>query len=200
MIRVVLADDEDLLRSALASLLALEDDIDIVAQARDGDEAVRLVAEHRPEAVLLDLEMPGRDGVSAAEAIVSDAGGPRVVLVTRHARPGVLTRALKAGVHGFLPKSTPAERLADVIRAVVAGERYVDPTIAAQALTLDCPLTERELDALRLTREGLSVLEIGERLHLAHGTIRNYLSSAIAKTHTANRHAAARHAADQGWL
>lgn len=200
MIRIVLADDEELLRGALASLLSLEVDLEIVAQAADGADAAALVAEHRPDVVLMDLEMPGTDGVEAAGIITASQAPTRIVIVTRHARPGVLSRALKAGVHGFVPKSTPAERLADVIRAVAGGERYVDPRIAADALTLDCPLTDRELDALRLTRDGLSVVEIGERLHLAHGTIRNYLSNAITKTQTANRHAAARHASDQGWL
>lgn len=200
MIRVVLADDEEMLRGALASLLSLEDDLEIVAQAADGAEAVRLAGEHRPDVVLMDLEMPGTDGIEAAAALAQNPDPPMVVIVTRHARPGVLTRALKAGVQGFVPKSSPAEQLAEVIRAVVSGQRYVDPRIAADALALDCPLTERELEALRLTRDGLSVLEIGERLHLAHGTIRNYLSNAISKTQTSNRHAAARHAADQGWL
>ncbi|GLZ40268.1 response regulator transcription factor [Actinokineospora sp. NBRC 105648] len=198
MIRVVLADDEDLIRGALAALLELEADITVVAQVSDGDAAVAAVAEHAPDIAVLDLEMPRRDGVAAAAAI---GPGTPVVLVTRHARPGVLKRALAAGVRGFVPKTTPASRLASILRDVHAGGRYVDSEIAASALTEDnCPLTTRELEVLRLTRAGGSVLDIASNIHLAHGTVRNYLSSAMAKLHVTSRHDAARIAWEEGWI
>ncbi|GAA4417133.1 DNA-binding response regulator [Actinokineospora soli] len=198
MIRVVLADDEDLIRGALAALLELEGDITVVAQARDGDAAVAAVAEHRPDIAVLDLEMPGRDGVDVTAAI--DRSIP-VVLVTRHARPGVLKRALAAGVRGFVPKTTPASRLAAILRDVHAGGRYVDSDIAASALTEDaCPLTSRELDVLRHTRRGGSVQDVAAAVNLANGTVRNYLSSAMAKLGVSSRHDAARVAWEEGWI
>jgi two-component system response regulator DesR len=154
VIRIVLADDEDLIGGALAALLELEDDIAVVAQARDGDAAVQAVTKHRPDIAVFDLEMPGRDGVRAAEA-VRDFPDLVVVLVTRHARPGVLKRALAAGVRGFVPKTTPASRPASILRDVHAGSRYVDSDIAAAGLTEGaCPLTVRELEVLRHALRG----------------------------------------------
>ena len=200
MIRVVLADDETLLRRAIASLLDLTDEIEVVAQAPDGLEAVALVAEHEPDVVLLDLEMPGLDGIDAAVRILESRPEQAVVLLTRHGRPGVLKRALAAGVRGFLPKSVDPDELARVVVHVHGGRRWIDADISAAAMIDDCPLTERELDALRLTAEGFSVREIGARLHLASGTVRNYLSAAMQKTGTSSRHAAARTARERSWL
>ena len=200
MIRVVLADDETLLRRAIASLLDLTDEIEVVAQASDGVEAVALALRHEPDVVLLDLEMPGLDGVEAARQILEQRPEQAVVLLTRHGRPGVLKRALAAGVRGFLPKSVDPDELARVVVHVHGGRRWIDADISAAAMIDDCPLTERELDALRLTTEGFSVREIGVRLHLASGTVRNYLSSAMQKTGTSSRHAAARTARERSWL
>ncbi|MCK2217040.1 response regulator transcription factor [Actinomadura sp. ATCC 31491] len=200
MIRLLLADDEDLLRSALSALLELEDDLTVVAEAADSAEAVRLARRHAPDIAVLDLEMPPADGLRAAEEIRA-ATAAKVVLVTRHARPGVLRRALAAGVSGFVPKTTPAEKLAEIIRAVAAGRRYVDPDIAASALTEDdCPLTARELEVLRASRGGASVREIAAEVHLAPGTVRNYLSAAMAKLGVTSRHAAAHRAWEEGWI
>ncbi|MGW0481119.1 response regulator transcription factor [Nonomuraea sp. NPDC003214] len=200
MIRLLIADDEDLLRGALAALLGLEEDLAVVAEAATSTDAVRLAREHRPDIAVLDLEMPPADGLRAAETIRAELP-TRIVLVTRHARPGVLRRALAAGVSGFVPKTTPATKLAEIIRAVAAGRRYVDPDIAASALTEDaCPLTDRELEVLRASRTGASVNEIAERVRLAPGTVRNYLSSAMAKLGAGSRHAAAHRAWEEGWI
>ncbi len=200
MIRILLADDEDMLRGALAALLELEADITVVAEASTSIDAVRLAIEHRPDIAVLDLEMPPTDGLRAAEEIRS-ALPTRIVLVTRHARPAVLRRALSVGVSGFVPKTTAATRLAEIIRDVAAGRRYVDPEIAASALTEDsCPLTERELEVLRASRTGASVNEIAARVHLAPGTVRNYLSAAMTKLGVSSRHAAAHRAWEEGWI
>lgn len=201
MIRLLLADDEHLLRSALAALLALEDDLTVVAEAATSTEAVRLALEHRPDIAVLDLEMPPTDGLRAAEEIRAARKDIHVVIVTRHARPAVLRRALAAGVRGFVPKTTPAARLAEILRDIAAGRRYVDPDIAASALTEDdCPLSERELEVLRAARTGASVAEIAAQVHLAQGTVRNYLSAAMSKLGATTRHAAAHHAWQQGWI
>ncbi|MFD8563870.1 response regulator transcription factor [Streptosporangium canum] len=200
MIRLLIADDEDLIRGALAALLALEDDLDVVAEAATTTDAVRLARERRPDIAVLDLEMPPADGLRAAQAIRSELP-TRIVLVTRHARPGVLRRALAAGVSGFVPKTTPATRLAEIIRDVAAGRRYVDPDIAASALSEDdCPLSERELEVLRASRTGASINEIAAQVHLAPGTVRNYLSAAMAKLGAGSRHAAAHRAWEEGWI
>ncbi|MFD0307423.1 DNA-binding response regulator [Streptomyces sp. NPDC127119] len=200
MIRLLIADDEDLLRSALVALLGLEHDLTVVAEAATTTDAVRLAREHRPDIAVLDLEMPPTDGLRAAEEIRA-ALPTRIVLVTRHARPAVLRRALTAGVRGFVPKTTSAAVLAGIIRDIAAGRRYVDPDIAASALTEDdCPLTDRELEVLRAARTGASVVEIAAAVHLAPGTVRNYLSAAMAKLGTPTRHAAAHHAWQQGWI
>lgn len=201
MIRLLLADDEDLLRGALAALLALEDDLTVVAEASTSTDAVRLALEHRPDIAVLDLEMPPTDGLRAAGEIRDALRDTDVVIVTRHARPAVLRRALAAGVRGFVPKTTPAARLAEILRDIAAGRRYVDPDIAASALTeADCPLSERELEVLRAARTGASVAEIAAQVHLAQGTVRNYLSAAMSKLGASTRHAAAHHAWQQGWI
>lgn len=200
-IRLLVADDEQLIRGALEALLGLEPDIEIVAGADDGAMAVELALGLLPDVCLLDLEMPRADGIEAAERIIAHAPDTRVIIVTRHARPGVLRRALAARIAGFVPKSTPASELADVIRDVAAGKRYIDPEIAAAALTAGrCPLTDRELDVLRATRSSSSVQEIADRLFLSTGTVRNYLSAAMTKLGAANRRDAAEHAWQQGWI
>ncbi len=200
MIRLLLADDEDLIRGALASLLDLEDDLQVVAQAATTTDAIALARQHRPDIAILDLEMPPADGLHAAETIRAELP-TRIVLVTRHARPGVLRRALAAGVVGFVPKTTPASQLADILRRIANGNRYVDPDIAASALTeSDCPLTERELEVLRAARTGDSVQTIASHLHLAPGTVRNYLSSAMTKLDVPSRHAATYRAWEEGWI
>lgn len=199
-IRLLVADDEHLIRGALIALLNLEPDIEVVASAANGAEAIELALETSPDVCLLDLEMPEADGLEAASRILASVS-TRVVIVTRHARPGVLRRALASRVSGFVPKSTPAEELANVIRDVAAGRRYIDPEIAATALTAErCPLTDRELDALRYSRSTMSVQQIAERLHLAPGTVRNYLSSAMTKLNASSRHEAAEIAWQQGWI
>jgi two-component system, NarL family, response regulator DesR len=201
VIRLLVADDETLVREALAVLLGLEPDITVIAQADNGADAVTLAETRLPDIAVLDLEMPPQDGLWAAERIREANPGVKVMLVTRHARPGVLRRALAAGVSGFVPKTTPAERLAQIIRDIAQGRRYIDPEIAATALTEDrSPLTERELDLLRATRGGGTVEEIAAQLHLAPGTVRNYLSTAMRKLDKRTRHAAAQYAWEQGWI
>ena len=200
MIRLLLADDEDLIRGALTSLLNLEPDLQVVAQSSTTTGAVALAREHQPDIAVLDLEMPPADGLHAAETIRTELS-TQVVLVTRHARPGVLRRALAAGVAGFVPKTTPANQLADILRSIADGHRYVDPDIAASALTeSDCPLTAREVDVLRAARTGDSIQAIAEHIHLAPGTVRNYLSSAMTKLDVPSRHAATYRAWEEGWI
>ncbi|WP_313407075.1 response regulator transcription factor [Aeromicrobium sp.] len=198
MIRVVVVDDEEMIRSAIVALLALEEDLDVVGEAANGADGLDLVRDQRPDVVLLDLEMPPTDGIEVATQIEAPI---RSVLMTRHARPGVLRRAMAAGIAGFVPKSSPVSALAQVIREVAAGRRYVDSEVAAAALDAEaCPLSERELDALRLTRRHAAVADIATTLHLAEGTVRNYLSSAMTKTGTSSRHEAAEHAYEHGWI
>lgn len=199
-IRLLIADDEHLIRGAMEALLGLEPDIEVVASADNGVTAATLALATTPDICLLDLEMPQADGLEAAAKILSSVN-TRVIIVTRHARPGVLRRALASKVSGFVPKSTPAQELAHVIRDVAAGKRYIDPEIAAAALTAErCPLTDRELDALRVSRSTTSVADIAQQLHLAPGTVRNYLSSAMMKLNAASRHEAAERAWQQGWI
>ncbi|MEV7800049.1 response regulator transcription factor [Microbacterium foliorum] len=199
-IRIVLADDEQLLRYALGALLSLDGVITVVGEAADGAEAVTAVLRERPDVLVIDLEMPETDGLHAVEAILRDAPDQKILMLTRHARPGVLRRALKAGVRGFMSKSADPELIADVIRRLHEGGRWIDHDILEASVIDDSPLTERELDALRETQEGHSIKEIAARLHLAPGTVRNYLSSAMQKTHTASRQDAARNARARGWL
>ncbi|MGO1975267.1 MAG: response regulator [Propionibacteriaceae bacterium] len=200
MIRVFLADDEDMLRSALVALLELEDTITVVGNGGTGRAALDHAPPDEVDVFVLDLEMPLLDGVDAANALIARDPSAAIVMITRHARPGILRSALAAGVRGFVPKNTSADQLARVIERVYAGGRYVDPDLAVTALGFDCPLTERELDVLRLTRRGDSIAEIAAGLSLAAGTVRNYLSDAIAKLGVSNRHAAARSAREHGWI
>ena len=200
MIRVLLADDEVMIRSALAALLRLEDDIDVVAECADGLQAVALAEKLTPDVCLLDLEMPGLDGVEVAERL-SRSVSTRCVVVTRHARPGVLRRALASGVAGFLPKSRGADEVAEVIRRVAAGARYVDPEIAADALSDErSPLTDRELDVLRAGRRGETTGQIAKALSLAPGTVRNHISAVLAKLHVTTRQQAVLMAEERGWI
>lgn len=200
MIRVLFADDGDLIRTALTTLLDLEDDIEVIASVSDGQAAVTKAVELRPDVCLLDLEMPGLDGVEAAEKIARSVS-TKSIIVTRHARPGVLRRAMAAGVAGFVTKSTPASELAEVIRAIAAGKRHVDPDIAASALTAErTPLTDRELDVLRVGRDAATVGDIAAELHLAPGTVRNYLSQAMRKLGVATRREASDVAWEEGWI
>lgn len=204
-IRVLLADDENLIRAALAQMLDLEDDLEVVAQAASGDEAVAMAVAHRPDVAVLDLQMPGTgasaDGIGVAEQIGGLVPGCGSVIVTSHGRPGHLKRALAAGVRGFLPKTTSAATLAAVVRTVHAGGRHVDPELAAEAIAAgDSPLTPREADVLELAADGAPVEEIAVRASLSPGTVRNYLSSAATKLGAANRHEAAAVARRMGWI
>ncbi|WP_277211283.1 response regulator transcription factor [Isoptericola croceus] len=197
---VVLADDEVLLRRALAALLPLEGDIAVLAEAGDGEEAVAATVAHRPDVLVVDLEMPGVDGLGAVTEIRRVLPDQVVLMLTRHARPGVLRQALRLGVQGFVSKSADPSHIASVVEALHGGGRWIDQDVSAAALIDDVPLTDRELDVLRVTRDGYSVAEIAARLHLAPGTVRNYLSSAMQKTQTRTRHEAARYAREHDWL
>ena len=200
MIRVLVADDEAMIRSAIAALLNLEDDIDVVAECANGTEAVDEAIRLAPDICLLDLEMPGLDGVEVAERL-SRLVATRCIVVTRHARPGVLRRALASGVAGFLPKSRGADEVAEVIRRVAAGARYVDPEVAADALSDErSPLTERELDVLRAGRRGETTGQIARALSLAPGTVRNHVSAVLGKLHVATRQQAVILAEERGWI
>ncbi|GAA1924766.1 response regulator transcription factor [Streptomyces sodiiphilus] len=200
-IRVLLADDEHLIRGALAALLSLEDDLRVVAEAASGPEALAMARAHRPDVAVLDLQMPGSDGVAVAASLRTEVSECRTMIVTGHGRPGHLKRALAAGVRGFVPKTVSAQRLAEIIRTVRSGNRYVDPELAADAISSgDSPLTAREAELLELAADGAPVAEIAQRARLAQGTVRNYLSAAAAKLHAENRHAAVRIARERGWL
>jgi two-component system response regulator DesR len=201
VIRVLLADDEHLIRSALATLLGLEPDVTVVAQAASGDEALAMARLHLPDVAVLDLQMPGPDGIAVAEQLRDLVPGCATLIVTGHGRPGHLKRALGAGVRGFLPKTVSADVLATVVRTVHGGGRYVDPELAAEAISAgDSPLTSREADVLELASDGAPVEEIAERASLSPGTVRNYLSSAASKLGASNRHEAVHVARRQGWI
>ncbi|WP_163548288.1 response regulator [Candidatus Frankia nodulisporulans] len=201
MIKVLLADDQHLVRGALAALLALEEDIEVVGQVGRGDEVVAQVTALHPDVVLMDVEMPGIDGLAAAAAVRATAPRTQVLVVTTFGRTGYLRRAMEAGALGFVVKDAPAEALADAIRRVARGERVVDPTLAAATLAGGAsPLTGRERDVLVAARDGATVADIAGRLFLSEGTVRNYLSAVIAKTNTRNRMEALRTAEEAGWL
>jgi two-component system response regulator DesR len=200
-IRLLLADDQALVRGALAALLDLEPDLQVVAEVGSGDAVVPAAREHRPDVALLDVEMPGLDGIEATRALREALPEVRVLIVTTFGRPGFLRRALQAGAGGFVVKDTPARQLADAVRRVHAGLRVVDPELATHSLVSgDSPLTARETDVLRAARDGAAVATIARALVLSEGTVRNHLSSAIGKTGTANRAEAARVAELNGWL
>jgi two-component system, NarL family, response regulator DesR len=200
-IRLLLADDQALVRGALAALLDLEPDLEVVAEVGSGDDVVSAATRVVPDVALLDVEMPGLDGIEATRAVKQAVPDLRVLIVTTFGRPGYLRRALKAGADGFVVKDTPARELADAVRRIHAGLRVVDPLLAADSLVAgESPLTSRETEVLRAARDGASVATVAGRLFLSQGTVRNHLSAAIGKTGSANRAEAVRVADENGWL
>jgi two-component system response regulator DesR len=200
-IRLLLADDQALVRGALSALLGLEPDLEVVAEVGAGDEVVPAALEHRPDVALVDVEMPGLDGIAATAELRSALPATRVLIVTTFGRPGYLRRALQAGASGFVVKDTPAPQLADAVRRVHAGLRVVDPALATDSLLAgESPLTARETEVLRAARDGSPVAVIAARLFLSDGTVRNHLSSAIGKTGATNRAEAVLTAENNGWL
>ncbi|MFN8097591.1 MAG: response regulator transcription factor [Dermatophilaceae bacterium] len=200
-ITVVLVDDQALVRGALAALLDLETDLSVIGEASTGAEAVAVVRSRAPDVVLMDVDMPGMDGIEATAALRAAGSAARVLIVTTFGRPGYLRRALQAGASGFVVKDTPARLLADAVRRVHAGMRVVDPALATDSLLAgESPLTPREADVLRAVRAGGSIADIARVVHLSEGTVRNHLSNAIGKTNARNRADAARIADDNGWL
>ena len=200
-VRVLLAEDQGMMRGALALLLGMEDDIEVVAQVSTGDAIVGAALLHRPDVALLDIELPGLSGLDAAAELRERVPGCRVLILTTFGRPGYLRRALESGAAGFLVKDGPVEELAAAIRRVLSGETVVDPALAAAALSAGPnPLTGRECDVLKASADGATVADIAGALHLSESTVRNYLSSAIGKTGTRNRAEAVREARQQGWL
>jgi two-component system response regulator DesR len=201
MIRVLLAEDQSMVREALATLLGLEEDIEVVAQVGRGDEVIAAARESGADVALLDIEMPGMTGLDAAAALRKALPGVRIVIVTTFGRPGYLRRAMESGADAFLVKDAPAAQLADAVRRVLRGERVIDPALAAAALAEGAdPLTPRERDVLRAAADGCANADIARALHLSEGTVRNYLSTAIQKTAARNRAEAVRIARERGWL
>ena len=201
MIRILLAEDQGMVRGALAALLAFEPDLEVVAQVSSGDEALAAAEQAQPDVAVLDIEMPGIDGIEAAARIRRALPECKTLILTTFGRPAYLRRAMEAGASGFLVKDAPAERLANAIRRAAAGERIVDPELAAATLQDgESALTPREREVLEAGADGSPVSEIARRLHLSEGTVRNYLSSAIGKTGARNRTEAWRIARDRGWL
>ncbi|MFE7115896.1 response regulator [Streptomyces sp. NPDC057654] len=201
MIRVLLADDQALVLGALAAVLRLEPDIDVVAEIRTGTEVLATAQRTAPDIALLDIQMPGREGLDVAADLRRALPGCRTIICTTFSRPGYLTRAMAAGAAGYVVKDSPPEQLVDAIRRVHAGLRFVDPALAAQALAGGTsPLTGREADVLRTAAEGGTVADIARALRLSPGTVRNHLSSAIGKTQARTRAEAARLAETNGWL
>jgi two-component system response regulator DesR len=201
MIRILLAEDQGMVRGALAALLAFEPDLEVVAQVSSGDEVLAAAEEAQPDVALLDIEMPGIDGIAAAARLRDALPECKILILTTFGRPAYLRRAMAAGASGFLVKDAPAERLANAIRRAATGERIVDPELAAAAvLDGESALTARERDVLEAGAGGAPVSEIALRLHLSEGTVRNYLSSAIGKTGARNRTEALRIARDRGWV
>jgi two-component system response regulator DesR len=200
-IRLLLADDQALVRGALSALLGLERDLEVVAEVSSGDQVVAAVRQHRPDVALLDVEMPGLDGIEATAALLKEFPDVRVLIVTTFGRPGFLRRAMQAGASGFVVKDTPAAQLADAVRRVHAGLRVVDPVLATESLFAgESPLTARETEVLRAARGGSAVSGIAKELFLSEGTVRNHLSAAIGKTGAANRTEAVTIAEGNGWL
>ena len=204
MIRVLLADDQAMVRGAIAAMLGLERDIEVVGQAGDGDEVLRLAAERRPDVALLDVQMPGTtvpDGLAAAAELHRTLPTCRIVVLTTFGRPGYLSRAMRAGASGFVVKDSPPEQLTDAVRRVHQGLRVVDPALAAESLSSGAsPLTARERDVLVAAADGATVSDVARALHLSAGTVRNHLSAAIGKTDARTRAEAVRIADERGWL
>ncbi|GAA3545471.1 response regulator transcription factor [Amycolatopsis ultiminotia] len=200
-IRLLLADDQELVREALCSLLGQEDDFEVVAAVGRGDEIVAAATERDPDVALLDIEMPGLDGLAAAAVLHERMPGCRIIMLTTFGRAGYLRRAIEAGAVGFVVKDSPADVLADAIRRVRDGERVVDPALAVATLAAgESPLTARERDVLIAARSGANIAQIATRLYLSEGTVRNYVSAATTKTGTRNRIEALRVAEERGWL
>jgi two-component system response regulator DesR len=201
VIRVLLADDQALVRGALAAMLGLEQDIEVVAQVSSGEEVLAAARESSPDVALLDVQMPGKDGISAAAELHRAMPACRIVVCTTFGRPGYLSRAMAAGAVGFVVKDAPPEQLVDAVRRVHAGLRVVDPALAAESLaTGQSPLTDRERDVLRVASDGGTIADVARILSLSQGTVRNHLSSAIGKTGARTRAEAARVAEEHGWL
>jgi two-component system response regulator DesR len=200
VIRVVVAEDQALVLGALVALLEIESDIEVVARAGDGAEAVAAVMQHTPDVLLTDIEMPHLSGLEVAAELQKRGSRTRVIIVTTFARAGYLRRALEAGASGYLLKDSPPEVLADAVRRVHGGLRAIDPTLAADAWTAPDPLTDRERQALRLAADGVKSADIAVALNLSEGTVRNYLSEAMTKVGASTRLEAARIARDKGWL
>ncbi|MBB3036348.1 response regulator transcription factor [Hoyosella altamirensis] len=201
MIKILLADDQALVRGALAALLELEPDLSVVAEVGSGDAVTPAVLEHQPDVCLLDIEMPGLDGIAATAAVRERFPATRVLIVTTFGRAGYLRRAIDAGASGFIVKDTPARELADAVRRVHAGLRVIDPALASETLVDGInPLTERERQVLLHALTGATVASIARHVHLSQGTVRNYLSSAIGKTGAVTRGEAAQIAQSRGWL
>lgn len=201
MIRLLLADDQALVRGALAALLSMESDLDVVAEVGRGDEVLDAARAHRPDVALLDVEMPGIDGIEATAALRTALPQVRVLIVTTFGRPGYVRRGLQAGAAGFVVKDTPARQLAEAVRRVHAGLRVIDPALAADSMTAgESPLTARETQVLRAALDGGSVADVAKAVFLSEGTVRNHLSSAIGKTGARNRAEAAQIAQANGWL
>ncbi|WP_455952147.1 response regulator [Arcanobacterium haemolyticum] len=201
MIRILVADDQALVRGALTALLNLEEDLEVVAEVDRGDDIMPAIREFSPDVAVIDIEMPGCSGIDATEAIQAADLPTHVLIVTTFGRPGYVNRALAAGARGFVVKDTPAHELARAIRTVHNGGRVVDPALAAQSLFDGVnPLTDRERDILRIAEEGIPIADIAQRVFLSEGTVRNHLSSAISKTHASTRAQAAHIARERGWL
>ena len=201
MIRVLLADDQAMVRGALATVLGLESDIEVVAQVGSGDEVLAAAKESSPDVALLDVQMPGKDGLAAAAELHAALPSCRIIVCTTFGRPGYLARAMAAGATGFVVKDSPPEQLVDAVRRVSNGLRVVDPALAAESLATGAsPLTAREHEVLRAASDGGTVADVARRLHLSEGTVRNHLSAAIGKTGARTRAEAIRLAEDQGWL
>lgn len=201
MIRIVLTEDEQLIRAALAGLLGLDEEFSVVGQYLSGEEMIQRAPATDPQVAVVDLQLPGIDGIEACEQLMKACPKVRCMILTSHARPGYLKRALETGISGFMPKTISADELARAVRTLAEGGRVVDSGLAADAIaTGDSPLTTREADVLQLVIDGSPVADIAERLHLARGTVRNYLSSAQMKLGADNRHQAAQEARAHGWI
>jgi two-component system response regulator DesR len=201
MIRVLLAEDQGMMRGALAMLLGMEEDIEVIAQVEAGDRVVGVAMETEPDVALLDIEMPGRSGLDVAADLRGKLPSCKVLILTTFSRPGYLRRAMESGASGFLVKDGPVEELAGAIRKVLGGQQVIDPALAAAALSAGPnPLTDRECDVLTAAADGATVADIAQRLFLSESTVRNYLSSAIGKTGSRNRIEAVQAARASGWL
>lgn len=200
-IRILLAEDQAMVRGALTALLRLEEDMDVVAEVSQGDQVLEAAMKSQPDVALLDVEMPGSDGLSAAQALHKNLPSCRIVILTTFGRSGYLRRAMESGAVGFLLKDEPADQLADAIRRVMRGEHVVDPDLALSALSDgENPLTPRERDVLRASLDGTSIAGIATQLYLSEGTVRNHISTAIQKLNVQNRMEAAQLAKQKGWL